>query len=201
MHKFKTREAITFGAQTYKKNWKFFLVLFLMVWGASSILSWIGNAASGQLPLMGAVVRIVAWAAEMVIGIGLIKIAIDFATNRTPDYKDIYLHYKLFWKYLAASILYGLIILGGFILLVIPGIYFAIKYYFVLYLVVDKNMGPIEALKKSGKITQNVMLELLYLVVALIVLNIAGFLLFGIGLLVTIPISMVATAHIYKKLV
>lgn len=200
MHKFTVKEAILFGWYTYKKNWKFFLILFLMVWGAYTILSWVVAAASEQFALIGLPVRIGASALETIIWIGLVKIAIDFAAHKNPDYKDIYTHYKLFWKYLGGVILYSLIVLGGFILLVIPGIYWAVKYHFVLYLVVDRGMGPVEALKKSGKITEGVKMKLLMLGIILTVFNMVGALFFGIGLLITIPISLVAVAHVYKKL-
>lgn len=199
MQKFNVKEALLFGWHTYKKNWKFFFILFLMVWGAYAILSWIVNAASDVFPLLGAVAQLVVWAAESVIGIGLVKIAIDFVTNKTPDYKDMYRHYALFWNYIAGSILYGLIVLGGLILLIIPGIYFAIKYYFVIFLVVDKRLGPIEALKKSAKITQGSNTKIFLLGLALFVINCVGFLTL-IGLLVTVPITLLTTAFVYKKL-
>jgi len=200
LKKFTVKEAIQYGLTVYKQNWMFFLILLLIVWGAYTLVGVVGSVSAQQSSLLGSIVRIVGWVFEVILGIGLIKISLDFVSNKKPDYKDLYIHYRLFWKYLAGSILYGLIVLGGLILLVIPGIYWAVKYHFVLYLVVDHNMGPIEALKKSEKLTRGVKVELLLLIVTLLIINFIGAALFMIGLLVTIPVTLIAVAHVYKKL-
>jgi hypothetical protein len=41
-------------------------------------------------------------------------------------------------------------------MLVVPGIYFALKYKFYDYLIVDKGMGPVETIKRSGVLTEGV---------------------------------------------
>lgn len=50
------------------------------------------------------------------------------------------------------SFLSGLIVVGGFILLIIPGILFSLWYYFSLYATVIDNQKPIEALGESRKL-------------------------------------------------
>ncbi|MFH0792198.1 MAG: DUF975 family protein, partial [bacterium] len=77
-----------------------------------------------------------------------------YADNREGSFSDIYSCYPLFWKYLASSLLYGLIVFGGMILLIIPGIIWAYKFFFSQYLVIDKGLGPIAALKESSRITK-----------------------------------------------
>ncbi|MEA3324508.1 MAG: hypothetical protein U9Q37_05135 [Euryarchaeota archaeon] len=57
-------------------------------------------------------------------------------------------------------ILYGFIVVGGLILLTIPGIIWAIKFQFFDYLIVDKGLGPIDALEKSSEITRGVKWDL-----------------------------------------
>ena len=49
--------------------------------------------------------------------------------------------------------LYGLIVVGGVILLVIPGIIWALKYGQSLYAVMDKELSAREAIRFSGRIT------------------------------------------------
>lgn len=64
--------------------------------------------------------------------------------------KDIFkIGFKKIGKYLLVTLVLGIIIFFGLILLVIPAIIFGIWYSFTLLLVLDKDMGIGEALKKS----------------------------------------------------
>jgi uncharacterized membrane protein len=68
------------------------------------------------------------------------------------------------------------------------------------YLVVDKKMGPIEALKESKKLTEGKRMQLFYFVLAILGINLLGTLALGIGLFVSIPVSMLAMVHVYHTL-
>ena len=106
---------------------------------------------------------------------------------------------KLF-KYIVASILYGLLLAVGFILLIVPGIYFGLKYQFYGYFIVTKNAGILESLKLSAEATKGVKLQLLgYCLVAFLIV-IAGVLALGVGLLVAIPVATLGYVYIFNKL-
>jgi uncharacterized membrane protein len=68
------------------------------------------------------------------------------------------------------------------------------------YVIVDRGLGPIDALKRSAAITHGARLALFGFAIVLMLLNIVGALALLIGLFVTIPISMVAMAYVYRKL-
>jgi uncharacterized membrane protein len=70
---------------------------------------------------------------------------------------------------------------------------------FSQYLVIDKNMGPIDAIKKSWSMTKGHTWDLFLLLLVVIVLIAIGAALLGVGLLVTLPISTVAVAYVYRK--
>lgn len=57
--------------------------------------------------------------------------------------------YQKIGRFLLISLVIGLIILGGAILLIIPAIIFGIWYSFSVWIVLDKNMGIKEALRTS----------------------------------------------------
>jgi len=80
----------------------------------------------------------------------------------------------------------------------VPGIILALAFIFSSYLIVDKGKGPIEAMKESWRITKGHWWKLFLLVLAIIGLNILGFILLLVGLLVTIPVSMIALSHAYR---
>jgi len=56
---------------------------------------------------------------------------------------------KKVWPFLVVSILSGLIVTGGAIILLIPGILFSILLTFASYLVVIDNISPLQAMRKS----------------------------------------------------
>lgn len=135
---------------------------------------------------------------------GLIKIALRIYDNKKCELADVFSDLlsclPLFFKYLSASIVYILIVLSGIILLIVPGIIWSIKFSFFSYFIVDKGLGPIEALKQSSVITNGVMRDLFLFWLLVSVINCVGLLAFFVGLFVTIPITMIAIGYVYRKL-
>ena len=84
--------------------------------------------------------------------------------------------------------------------MIVPGIIWAIKFQFFSYFIVDKEVGPIEALKKSAAITKGAKWDLFVFGALLGLINLAGALCVVVGLFATIPTTMVAIAFIYRKL-
>lgn len=67
----------------------------------------------------------------------------------SPEKEVFKLGFKMMWVYFLLSIVLGLIILGGLILLIIPAIIFGVWYSFSIFLLFDKNIGIKEALRQS----------------------------------------------------
>ena len=67
-------------------------------------------------------------------------------------------------------------------------------------LVIDKGLPPIEALRESARLTKGKRWKLLGFAVCMILLNILGAIALGVGLLVSMPISMLATMRAYRAL-
>lgn len=198
--KFSKGEAIRFGWETMKSNFGFFIVLFLLAFMIIVIPEIIGGMIKGRLPIISFIFGIASWILQLIIGMGLTRITINFADGKSSDFGDLFSCLHLLPRYLLGSILYGLIVIAGTILLIIPGIIWAIKFQFFSYLIVDKEMRPIESIKRSSDITEGVKWDLLLFGSLLLGLNILGFLALLVGLFVTIPTSMIALAYVYRKL-
>lgn len=56
---------------------------------------------------------------------------------------------KTIFRLFSAAIIYGIIVAVGLICLIIPGIYFAVKFQWVFYYIIDKKTGVMEGLGKS----------------------------------------------------
>lgn len=197
MHHFSTEEAVKFGWKTTKENFAFFFKVLLILLAIEIVSSMIGKSleSSGAKDL----VNFLFWVVQVVINIGLVKIALKFYDHKKADFADLYDHYPLFLNYFLGSVLTGFIVMIGLILLIIPGIIFSIRLQFVSYLIIDRNLGPVEAVKKSWNMTKNHIWDLFLFGLVIGLVNVLGFLALGIGLLWTIPTTSLATAFVYRK--
>lgn len=102
----------------------------------------------------------------------------------------------------AAEIIAGLgaVTIGLLLLSVILGVYVSSMLMFSTYTVVDRALGPIAALKESIKITKGNRLKIIGLLLALLLLNLVGVLALFVGLLVTVPMTLIAIVHVYRTL-
>jgi uncharacterized membrane protein len=197
---FSKKEAISYGFKLAKENLFFFITLFVIVILTVAVISGLRIAtAHAHTLLLAFVLWLLQTVIDLVIGIGLIQITLKFIDNKKPKYKDLF-YYQPIVNYFLVALLTGLIVLGGFILLIIPGIYFALRLKFAVYLVIDKNLGPVEAIKKSWKITKGNVWNLFFFGILLGLINILGFICLIVGLFITIPLSMLATTFVYRKL-
>jgi uncharacterized membrane protein len=145
-------------------------------------------------------VKIVLIIVGMVLQLGVYKISLMLIDGKKPEFKDLFEQYPKLVNYLVASILYGLGVVVGLILLVVPGIWFALRYQFYGVAIVDKNLDPIEALKYSSQITKDNTLKLLGLALTSLGILILGFLALVVGMLVAIPVIWLAVTFVYRTL-
>jgi len=200
MKKFSKREAIRFGWNTVKSN----IGLFIGIGILSTIFSFSPDLIQRLVPETAILLRLLAVLSgvilPIIIMIGLINISIKFNDNIKVEFSDLFSKYYLFFKVVAASIISGILVLLGFIFFIVPGIILIIKFQFVTFLIIDQEMGPIEALRKSYAITKGVKWELYLFAQLLFLINILGLLAFVVGILVTYPLTFVARAFVYRRL-
>ncbi len=198
--KFSKKEALQFGWKTMKNNLWFFIGLLIVAVLITFVPSIISELIRERALALSIIIDIATWVLQLVIGMGLIRIALTFCDNEKGRFSDLFSQYRLFFKYLFGSILYTLIVLGGLILLIIPGIYFGIRFCFYHYFIVDKKVGVIESLKRSWRITEGSVWNLFLFNLLLVIINLLGVLCLLVGLFATIPVTMMATAFVYRKL-
>ena len=197
---FPRAEALRFGWETAKKNVRFFIVVLLILAGVSFVFSAIDNSLTQDQVFLRFIIGIANWVISSITGVGLVRIALNFVEKKESKYVDLFNHYDRTVNYMAASILYGLIVAVGIVLLIVPGIIWGIKFQFFTYFVVEKNMGPVQALKASWEMTKGIKWQLFVYGLITIGINILGALALFIGLLWTIPTTLLATAYLYKHL-
>lgn len=131
---------------------------------------------------------------------GISRICLDIYDTGESSYAQLFCCLHLVVYHIIASILFWLMVAFGLILLIIPGLIMAIKFWFFQFFIVDEQVGPLEALQKSSQLVDGHKLEVGTVLLILILINMAAAWAFGIGLILTIPLSMLTQAYVYRKL-
>lgn len=197
---FSKKEATSFGYDLAKKNLIFFIGIFVIVVVISALGSVIQIGITlGKQPLLFFLLNALSFIVNAVIGMGLIKITLEFIDKKKPKLSDLF-YTKPLVNFIFASLIRGIVTVIGFILLIIPGIVFTIRLQYVTYLIVDKNLPAVEAIKESWNMTRGNTWNLFFFGILLALINLLGVILLLVGLFITIPLTMLATTYVYRKL-
>ena len=116
------------------------------------------------------------------------------------EVKDIFSPFEKVERYLnviLAELLKSAIIVIGLFFLFVPGIIFACKLAFVKYLVLDRNMGAVEAVKESWNMTKGYAVDIFLIGLIAVPLAIAGLICFLVGIIPVIMWVRCAFATMY----
>lgn len=226
---FNLGEVFGYGWRTMKANLWFFVGLGF-VWLIITISPDIARFILIRLHLPKTsyiTLRVLLHVLELVIGtvlgIGLIKIALSFCNERKPAIGTLFDAWDCFWRYVGAGILYGLIMLAVIVpcalaagllaairfpfllLLIIPvvlvfAVRFAIQFGLCYYFVIDKGLGPVQALKASSRTTMGVKWQLFGFGILCFLINLLGLLCLLVGVFAAYPTVIVANALVYRQL-
>jgi uncharacterized membrane protein len=120
--------------------------------------------------------------------------------GQTPDFRDFFAGFQFFLPLLLLSLVAGLFIGIGTILLLVPGVYLAVAYMFASNLVVDRRLDFWPAMELSRRTINPRWFGYFAFMLLVALLNLAGALLLGLGLLVTIPLSFCTVTAAYADL-
>ncbi len=195
-NRFSIGEALGYGWQKLKENVGPLVSAALAILAINIIFALIGRGEGALVGLLG----LIGWFVSVLISMGLIRIALKIVDGKPVEVADLFQRVDLALPYIVASFLVGIMVAIGFVFLIIPGIYLAITFGFYGYNIVDKEHGIMESIEQSAAITRTQKWDLFGFGVALFFFNLLGALLLGIGLLITVPVSMLAAAYVYRKL-
>jgi len=225
---FSIKSAIQFGWETFKKRPWLFVGAFLLFVIAQGLLKGLSEANEDLFPstdedpsFIGAVINLaIYFGLGTLVSMGIT--AFSLAGHDRPETVQLSAlwHPHPFGKYLGLSILFALLTLGllvlGFVLVValgletglaigIPlvvvlGTILFLMFVFSGFLVIDRTLGPITAMKESYRITQGFRWRLLGLSLLLLLINLLGFLAFFVGMLVSGPVALLAITRAYRVL-
>lgn len=182
------------------------------------VLANLMNAIAGSIN--NQVVKLLLTLANLVLSVffqvGLFTYLLNLASGREAGFKDLFSGGPLILPVFFASLVFGLVIFGalipaGILAIVLPPIgiivalvYGVIAYIYIFtrlsqfyYLLIDREVGIIESLKLSSQLMKGREIQFLGLTLMLGLLNFAGALAFLVGLLITVPLSLLCLAVYY----
>jgi len=194
-----------FISHTFNKAWQIFKKQPLQVWGIMLLpigLAILYMIINNTLP--EGILRSVLWLAYMIVqcivGMGVTKIFLKMVRGENYSINDAFSTGSSLINYILGTLLYAVIVIGGMILLIFPGIIWGIKYMFMPYLIIDKGMSPLEAMKKSGELTQGAKWDLVGYFYTTVIMIYLGVFALVVGLAVTIPITTLSYVIVYDLL-
>lgn len=129
------------------------------------------------------------------IWLGFIRLVLKLHDTGKSSVKLLFSAFDVAPKGLIASILYGLMVFGGSLLFIIPGIYLGLRFGFYTFFIADKNAGIIDSLKRSWDATRNHGWQLFGVALLIPILMAVPILIFFVA-----PIITAAWVYVYRKL-
>jgi uncharacterized membrane protein len=187
------------GWEAFTSHFADILIAAVATFVAALIVGMIGGILV-KFPLVSAVYHILGMFFGAFLAIGWIRIGLGALRNESTKLDQFQQPFGKAFKYLVASFLYDFVVFVGFCAFIVPGIYFVLRYQFALSLIVDKDVGILDAFAMSSQMTRKSKLDLFGLGIMSMFVNMIGFLFLLIGLIVTIPVTRLATLSAYQQL-
>lgn len=154
---------------------------------------------SPMLMLLQPLLQVVIMVVTLPVMAGIFIICMKKLKGHPVEFGDAFSAFGKTGKLLLTAILMNIMVLVGFILLIIPGIYLGIAYMMAIPLIVDRDLSPWDALETSRKaITKHWFKFFLFMLVMSLIMAISMIPL-GLGLIWTVPMMAVGFAVMYRE--
>ncbi len=131
------------------------------------------------------------------IGYGLSFACLKAARGDSLEVAYMFAAFRNWGNSILANLAAGIIVAVGLVFLVVPGIIFACKLAFVPYLVVDRRIDSLAAIKQSWRMTTGYAGKIFLIGLLAIPILLAGSICFGVGVIVAIMWVSLAFASLY----
>ena len=119
------------------------------------------------------------------------------ARSEVPNIGKLFSAFMNYWNAVLANLLVFAITGMGFVMLIIPGLYFMVKLSFVSFLVVERKMDAVAAVKESWRMTTGYGWRIFGILMLALPIGLAGLLFFGVGIIISIIWFNLAMATMY----
>lgn len=183
----------------YKLHWSVFTLSVLVLFG-----SWVSLELSVvALHRLGVALNVVLHLAFLFLFAGLMVgihgIALQAVESaQAPTLESLTAQLARGPSYLLALCLYVAAVAAGLVLLVVPGVYLAVRYAFFWHVLAARPAASaLDALREAASLSRGRWWTLFRFLLTVAALNLAGAALMGLGLLVSFPVALLATSSLF----
>ncbi len=191
--------ALSNGWSIFKHNAGFLILVSFVMFLIMGALTWVTDTIDSSFLVF--VLNIVSIIVYTLLGAGMLHIYLGLLDGKKGTVGELFTHTDQLLPLFIVNVVTGIIVFIGSVLLIIPGIVAMVFLLFGQYLVIDKKMKPMDALKHSMQMAKPNFWMLLGFIVVILLLNTVGVLALLVGVLVTAPVSAAAMAYMYRQLV
>ena len=116
------------------------------------------------------------------------------------SFRDLFAGFSKFRKIFLTFLLYSLAVVGGFILLIVPGFILLIALWPAFLLVMEDDVGPVDAIKGAWALTRGYKMKLFVLGLVAFAVLVTGLLALGVGLFVAGPVVELVRIGSYQEM-
>ncbi len=139
---------------------------------------------------------ITTWLSMLMTG-GVLLIGVRRALGQRVSWKMVFAGFSKVLSITIAIILQVILVLIGFVLFILPGIYLTVGYALTLPLILDKGMGPWQALEASRKAIHKKWWTVFGLYLVMMLIYMVSAIPLGLGLIWTVPMFFVSIGVLY----
>lgn len=212
-----------------KSNFKF-LALAVLATGALYFILNVLQGAAERSVIGTIIVFIITFVVGVMITLGWVNVMLRLIRGNSNKWQDFKTKPRLWANFIVAQVIFMVLVFLAAILIAAPivmliaspvavslilkligflmmlvgvtlVVWLVIRYFFISYIAVDNaTSNGIVILRKAALLTKGHMIDLFGFIVLLALINLAGLLLFFVGLFFTWPLTKVAVAYAYEYL-
>jgi uncharacterized membrane protein len=153
----------------------------------------------GAAVILSLLFSAISWVVQLIVQSVIVKGSLDVTRGRPLDLGSA--TSGINWgQVIIASLIIGVMTFVGLLLCILPGIAVIFFTFFTLFFVIDRGEDAVTAIKSSFTMVKNNAGVLLLFFLAQFALLIVGLCLFLVGLLVAIPVVVLAQAYTFRTL-
>jgi hypothetical protein len=191
-------DAFSYGWRKLMRNPAPWLIMAVAAVAVGSVMGWLSRSTAGSPG--GFLFGLAAFVVTNLVWFVMVRMSLAAARGEAAAIPDMSGRWDLFVTYLVAGFLYGIGVAIGLVLLIVPGIMFAVAYWFFGFIVVDTGSDPITGLKEARVLSKGKRWPLFGAGLLAILVHILGVMAFGVGILLAIPVTYLAAGPVYMQL-
>jgi uncharacterized membrane protein len=192
------------GWMLFKQNWGVYVAFTLLLGLFYLVVALISPGTDAEGVAFG-VRQLISSLLSLLIGVplgaGLYVGALQHLRGTPPQFNDFFGGFSKYIPLILAHVAMSFATALGLLLLVLPGIYLAVAYALTIPTVLDRNFNFWESMEISRRLITRNWFSMLGFLLIFALINLAGLLACGLGLLITIPWTACSLISAYADIV